>query len=631
MPNFQSTGETEYLKVFHACSLSKLLFLRKTEILNLIRKSIVFGEKGISWVHSKTSEKQFLIFSSFLVGITAGLAAIALKLFVFFIRKIVVYPYRLPFNLNSYLYLVFPMAGIILTVFITRRFFNKKLGRGTANIIRSIFKKSAVLPKDQMYSHIVTSGVTVGFGGSAGLESPIVTTGSAIGSNFAKTYKLVYKDRVLLLACGAAAGIAAAFNAPIAGVLFALEVLLVGTTIPAFIPLIISASMGALCSKIILNEEILLSFIVHENFNYHNFPFYVLLGVFTGLISIYYARFYGKVDKLFLNTPKTTYKRAIIGGLCLAFLIFLMPPLFGEGYESIKSLTGNHPAELLNTSVFDFMKEQSWFVYLFIAAVMLLKVVATAVTIGGGGNGGSFAPSLFIGAYLGFIFSKLINYLGITQLPINNFTLVGMAGVLTGIFHAPLTGVFLIAEITGGYELMIPLMMVSAISYIVVKKIEPVSMDEKILAKKGNIHRNNTDSTILSTLKVSKIIEKEVEIIHPDLSLKQLLDVVSHSKQTIFPVLSHDKQLLGVIYFDDLREIMFKTELYDQLTAKEIMTVCKTTIESTDSVKEIMKKFDNSKLWVLPVIQNGVFAGFIAKSQLLQKYRDELIRTTLRD
>lgn len=566
-----------------------------------------------------------------MVGLTAGLAAVTLKLFVYQIHKIVTYEYKLPFNLNSYLYLIFPMIGIFLTVFIVRRFFKGKLGRGTANIIRSIVKKSGFLPRDQMYSHIFTSGITVGFGGSAGLESPIVTTGAAIGSNYAKTYHLIYKDRVLLLACGAAAGIAAAFNAPIAGVLFSLEVLLAGISISAFIPLIIAAGVGALCSKIILGEGILLSFTLRESFNYYNVPFYALLGIITGLVSIYYSRMYAQVDKIFAVTPRNSYTRALRGGLILAVLIFIMPPLFGEGYDSIKSLSNNNPAELLNTSVFEFLKDKEWVVMIFLVLVMLVKVMAAAVTIGGGGNGGNFAPSLFVGAYVGYIFARLINYTGITSLPISNFTLVAMAGVLTGIFHAPLTGIFLIAEITGGYELMIPLMLVSAISYAVVRSIEPLSMDDKKLAKKGDILRINKDTTILSSLKTKRIIELDFDPVSPDCTLGTLIEIVAKSKRNIFPVLTTQDQLIGLIHLDQIRETMFKTELYSIVKASDLMVAPTTIIDSKDNVNAIMKKFDDTKAWVLPVETNGMFTGFISKSNLLANYRSELIRTSSRD
>lgn len=599
--------------------------------MSYFQRLLAVIEFFIKWVRSRLNERQFLIFSSMMVGLTGGLAAVLLKTFVFQIHRIVSYNYKLPFNLNSYLYLIFPMIGILLTTFIVKRFFNDKLGRGTANIIRSIVKKSAFLPRDQMYSHVFTSAVTVGFGGSAGLESPIVTTGSAIGSNYAKTYQLIYKDRVLLLACGAAAGIAAAFNAPIAGVLFSLEVLLVDASISAFIPLIIAAATGALCSKIILGDSILLSFRLRESFNYYNVPFYALLGILTGMISIYYSRIYLRVERFFEHSKKRSYSKAFRGGIMLAMIILVLPPLFGEGYESIKTLADNNPSELLDTSIFQFLKGKEWFVLIFVGLVMLLKVVAAAITINSGGNGGNFAPSLFVGAYVGYLFTRIVNYTGIADLPISNFTLVGMAGVLTGIFYAPLTGIFLIAEITGGYELMIPLMLVSAISYAFVKSIEPLSMDAKNLAKKGGVLRHTKDMALLSSLRIEKIIETDFEKVRPDATLGEITEIVSHSTRNIYPVLTELNQLIGLIYLDNIRETMFKTELYDVLSASQLMRKPPAVIDSNESVHSVMKKFDETHAWILPVVTNHEFTGFISKSNLLASYRSELLRTSARD
>ncbi|MEK6616183.1 MAG: chloride channel protein, partial [Bacteroidota bacterium] len=441
-------------------------------------------ETFINWLHDKLTPRQFLVFSSILVGMTAGLAAVILKTAVHYIHLAITYDYHIKYQ--YVLYLVFPTIGILLTVWFVQKHLKGKLGRGTANILHAIAKKSSFLPQDQMYSHIVTSALTVGFGGSAGLESPIVVTGSAIGSNYSKTYHINYKDRTLLLACGAAAGIAAAFNSPIAGVLFALEVLLVDVSISAFIPLIIAAATGGLLSKIILNENILLSFHLKQPFNYHNVPYYIVLGLLAGIVSVYYARTYLKIEGFLKPKKKNIYRKAIIGGLILGILILFFPSLFGEGYDSIKILSDINPEKLFEHSIVANFVSSKWVLVLLIVLAMLFKTIAAAFTIGSGGNGGNFAPSLFVGAYLGFAFATVINLLGISDAPVSNFTIVAMAGILSGVFHAPLTAIFLIAEITGGYELMIPLMIVSAISYMIVKYFEPYSMDTKKLAKKGH-------------------------------------------------------------------------------------------------------------------------------------------------
>jgi chloride channel protein, CIC family len=580
----------------------------------------------IEWLHGKLDKKQFLIFSSILVGLTAGLAAVVLKSIVHFIQKWLTRDYHLE---NQYIfYLVLPTIGILLTVFFVRKFLNGKLGRGNSNILYSIAKKGSRLPADQMFSHVVTSALTVGFGGSAGLESPIVTTGSAIGSNYGKTYHLTYKDRTLLLACGAAAGIGAAFNAPIAGLLFALEVLLADVTIGVFIPIMIAAATGALLSKIILDEEILLYFKEITPFDYRNVPWYVLLGVIAGLFTVYYARVFPKVEGFFKRRKKVPYLNAVIGGTLLALLIWMFPSLYGEGYTSIKILSELHPSKLLDNSMFEGLVKNDAGVLIFLGGILLVKVFATAITIGSGGNGGNFAPSLFVGAYLGFIFSQGLNTAGITDLPVANFTIVAMAGILSGIFHAPLTSIFLIAEITGGYELMIPLMIVSALSYTIVKYFEPYSMDTKKLAKKGHIFTHDKDRNILSVMKVPKIIETDFQPVDPGMKLRGLVEVVAHSKRNIFPVVKSNGELVGIILLENIREIMFDTAKYDTVTVKQLMRPVAAVITPEEDMYAVMKKFDETGAWNLPVIAEGKYVGFVSKSGIFTKYRERLIKTS---
>jgi CIC family chloride channel protein len=442
--------------------------------MNLNIKKLNIIQFAVYKIHSRLNEKQFLIFASILVGISAGIAAVILKFFVHLIRQYVLEDYLLHFNFK-YLYLLFPLIGIGITILIIKRFFKGNIGGGNVNILHSIAKKGSFLPFHQMYSHIITSGITVGFGGSAGLESPIVSTGAAIGSNFSRVNKLNYKDRTLLLAAGAAGGIAGAFNSPIAGVLFALEVILVDISISAFIPLLIAAASGALVSKIILQEHILLYFRLQQPFNYFNVPLYIILGVMAGFVSLYYVNVFSKVEKKLHKVKSKTYKW-LIGGVSLALLISIFPSLFGEGYESIKSLAEVKPNDLLKQSILNKFISNEWIVFILITLTMLLKAFATGITLGSGGNGGNFAPSLFVGAYLGFTFSYFLQLAGITDIPVSNFTIVAMAGILSGVFHAPLTAIFLIAEITGGYELIIPLMIVSSISLIIVKRFHPDSM-----------------------------------------------------------------------------------------------------------------------------------------------------------
>ncbi|RZJ31380.1 MAG: chloride channel protein, partial [Flavobacterium sp.] len=405
-------------------------------------------------------ERHFIYLSCVVVAISCAVAVILLKTFahnVFLFANYINVYLKLPF-INSLL----PVAGILLTVFVIRNLLHGKIDKGTSNILRAV-KRGGIIPKKQMYAQIVTSSLTVGLGGSAGLESPIVITGAAFGSNFAQRYRLSQKDRILLLACGVAAGIGAAFNAPIAGVLFAIEVILTDVTIGAFIPIMISAATGALVSGIVLDEEILLSFKQQLVFDYRNIPYYIVLGLLAGLVSVYHARKFRKVEKFFGRIRNKSYKRALFGAMILAVMIFFFPTLFGEGYETIKRLAEPNPEVLLNNTWLEGFKDNEWIFLAFIGVTLLLKAYATGITLGSGGNGGNFAPSLFVGSYLGFFLSKVINLTGLThELPVANFTIVGMAGILSGLFHAPLTAIFLIGEITGGYGLMVPLMIVSS-------------------------------------------------------------------------------------------------------------------------------------------------------------------------
>lgn len=588
-------------------------------------KPINFIEKGINWIHEKTNDKQFLIFSSILVGVSAGIAAVVLKLFVFFIREYLVDGYFLKFDFK-YIYLALPIFGIGITILIIKYFFKNQLQRGNSAILFAIAKKSSFLPFYQMYSHVITSAFTVGFGGSAGLESPIVSTGSAIGSNFAKTYKLSYKERTLLLAAGAAGGIAGAFNAPIAGVLFALEVILVDISISAFIPLLIAAASGALLSKIILNETSLLFFKLKQPFDYHNTPFYLILGLLAGLVSLYYIHFFDKVETKFAKM-KSSFNKWLLGGLCLALLYAIFPSLFGEGYESIKALAELNTSKLFGNSLLQTYLNGKWLILCFITATMLLKTFAVAITLGSGGNGGSFAPSLFVGAYLGFIFSFFLSLIGFSDIPVINFTIVAMAGILSGVFHAPLTGIFLIAEITGGYDLIIPLMIVSSISYVLVKYFHPESLDVRRLKDKGTIVTDNKDTSILSKIDTRALIETDFTPIHFKATLRDIVETIKHCKRNTFPVVKKNNKLLGIIYLDTIREEMFNAELYDKIIATEVMHKAGMVIDLNEDIFIIMKKFEESGQWNLPVVDNGIYMGFLSKSTILDKYRGQLLST----
>jgi CIC family chloride channel protein len=596
----------------------------------MFKKLILKIEYLIVLAQTLLTPKQFIFLSSVLVGISAAFAVIVLKTFAHWVFRFATYmTIHANFFKLGILKVMLPVIGIMLTVFVVKRFLGGTIEKGTSQILYAVAKKASIIPKKQMYAQIITSSLTVGLGGSAGLESPIVITGAAFGSNYAQRYKLNYKDRTLLIGCGVAAGIAAAFNAPIAGVLFAIEVLLVDVSISAFTPIMIAAATGALVSAIALDETILLNFTGRQTFNYQNIPYYILLGIFTGFIAVFYARNFQRTEHFLGRLRLSPYKKAFFGASILALLIFIFPTLFGEGYESIKTLADSDPNQLLEDSLFRDFRNNSWVLLAFVGCSFLLKAFATGITLGSGGNGGNFAPSLFLGSYVGFFFSKSLNLTGLTHLPITNFTLVGMAGILSGLFHAPMTAIFLIAEITGGYGLMIPLMIVSSISFAISKTFEKHSLDVKSLAKKGHVFTSNKDSNVLSTLDTQSIIQTDYLTISPDENLEKLVDLISHSNQVIFPVVSKEKELLGIVHFNDIREIIFNPYRVKYTLVKEIMVKPVAIIHPSNSMEIVMNKFESSKKAFLPVISDDKYYGFISKSVALEAYRTKLKSMTI--
>lgn len=597
----------------------KRLQQKSYQLLHKIHVLLIYLQK-------KTSKRNFVFILSITLGITVGFAAVMLKISVHFIYHLAT---QNTLADSYYLLLLLPTIGIALTYLIIQKVLGGKLTKGLSPLHFSIAQKSSDVPPEQMYAQLITSPVTVGLGGSAGLEAPIVITGAAMGSNFAKYFRLNYSERTLLLACGVAAGIAAAFNAPIAGVLFTIEVLMLDISTTGFIPLLIAAASGALISKIILDEGTLLSFQLQQPFDYTNVPFYLILGVLAGLISVYHARVFVKIEKHFSHFVKNSYLRIIYAGAGLALLIAIFPSLFGEGYSSIKSLALMQEQDLFQNSIFSQFLSNEWLILLGIGLVMLIKAIATGITLGGGGNGGNFAPSLFVGSYLGFFYAKLLNLLNISHVPESNFTLVGMAGLLSGLYHAPLTAIFLIAELTGGYALMIPLMIVSSISYFVSKSIEPYSMDTKTLIESRKIHSGNKDANILVTMKVETLIEKNFIALQATHHLSELIAAIIASERNIFPVINKKNELLGIILLNDVKDIIFHKEKYTHIKIKDLMKPYPDLIQMTDDMTTVVEKFEQTQAWNLPVVDNRIYVGFISKSKLFSSYRGELIHRTI--
>ncbi|MEW6470024.1 MAG: chloride channel protein [Bacteroidota bacterium] len=555
-----------------------------------------------------------------MVGIVAGLAAIVLKTLVHYIQLFL--KWILEDASFNFLLFIFPLIGILLTVYYVQRFRRGKLGRGVANILVSVAKRSSNVERDKTYSHMISGALTVGFGGSAGLEAPIVVTGAAIGSNTARDLKMNYRERTLMLACGVAAGISAIFNSPIAGVLFAVEVILYEFTIPAFIPLLISSATAAVLSHFLYSGQ--LFFLITKGWQMNAIPFYILLGLLMGLISVYTTRMSIFTEGLFRN-KQNPYVRALAGGVLLGFMIFILPSLYGEGYYTIENLLASSYTVLLENSPFTGMADSSWLIVLIGAIIILVKVIATSVTIGAGGNGGIFAPSLFIGAMTGFVFAHTINLLGIIKLTEANFIVAAMAGALSGVVHAPLTAIFLIAEITGGYALFVPLMIVSSLSYLISRYFEPYSIYMRKLVQKG-LHKRDRDRAVLNRIKLRSILETDFVAVRPEDTLGMLVDTIARSKRNIFPVLDEKGRLQGVVLLDNIREIMFHHEQYTTVYVRDLMMQPPCVIDANEEMYDVMKKFDSYSAWNLPVTEETRYIGFVSKSTIFTRYRNLLIK-----
>jgi CIC family chloride channel protein len=563
---------------------------------------------------------QYIMFVASIAGLISGLVSVLLKTLVHYLQHWIE---EIP--VSRFAFLLFPAIGLVITLVIVRYFFGGKIERGIAMVLKAIARKSSFIPFKHTYLHVVTSAVTVGLGGSVGLEAPIVATGSAIGSNTARISDLNYRERTLLIACGAAAGIAAAFNAPVAGVIFAIEVLLTETVVSYFIPLITSAVIGALCSKIILKESILFNFTVKENFDYNNVPFYILLGLMAGFVSLYYARTFKRAEQQVHAWKMNGYLRAAIGGLFLLGIYFLFPPLFGEGYNNVKLLANAAPMQVSdNTTLLSHLPVE-WAIIVFTGLIVLLKPLAAGITIGSGGNGGNFAPSVFAGSYLGFFFSKLFNTIGWRLLPEGNFTLVGMAGVLSGVMYCPLTAIFLVAEITNGYGLFIPLMIVSSISYFIVKHYEPYSMETKKLAMEGQIFTHKKEKNILTSISLGEMLGDSYDSIGMNKKLGDLVDVIKKSDKNIFAVHDDKETFSGIIELNDIKQRLFQPDQFDKLTVRSLMKKPAAVLTENEDMHLVMEKFDITQSWYLPVLNTEKkFVGFISKTKLFNKYREIL-------
>jgi chloride channel protein, CIC family len=576
----------------------------------------------LHWLNNRLSRNQFLVLSGIIVGCSAGLAGVILKTLVHNIHHFITT--KVHFEYQILFYIIFPFLGIVLTTSIVLTIFKGQDRKGIGAILYEIAQNSSIVSSVKMYSQIVQSAITVGFGGSAGLESPIAVTGAAIGSNFAQTYRLSYKERTLLLAAGATAGIASAFNAPIAGIMFAFEILLTGVVFTDFIPLVVAAVCGSLLSRILLQEDVLFRFYTREAFNYKNVPYYLILGIFTGLYARYFVVISQKVEHFIKGLKMSRLRKAMFGGAVLSLLCVLFPPLFGEGYDTVKAFTNGNTHNIIQNSFFRYFEIKDFTIIIFLILVLLLKAFATSFTIFSGGNGGNFAPSLFAGGTVGYLFAVVCQQIGFTEVPVTNLVLVGMAGAMSGVMYAPLTAIFLIAESSFGYDLFIPLMIVSIISYLIAKWFSPISPELKSLADQGKIFTNKHDKNILFSLKTEEFIDRYSQTINENAPVTELFELVKSGNKNIFAVINEDQVLRGILTLDDIRPYLFSN---DEVSATiiQIMKAPPAIIRPEDQPLEILQTFDDTGVWNLPVVDSdNQFIGFISKSTILMSYRQLL-------
>ena len=579
-------------------------------------------DKFLIWRSKYLDDKHFVLVLCVVIGIVAAMAAVILKTSVHYVEAWV----RSIRPSENWLMLIFPVIGILITVLYVRTFVKDNIGHGVSRILYAISRNKAVMKAHNMWSSMIACTITAGFGGSVGMEAPIVATGAAIGSNVAQKTKLGFKRTTLLVGCGAAAAIAAIFKAPIAGLIFALEVLMLDLTMASIIPLLIAAVTATLFSSIFLGEQVEFYFTLKDPFTFGHFPFYILLGIVAGGVSLYFTRMNARVEKR-IKKVEQPYKRVLIGGGILGILIFLFPPLFGEGYITMRAMLSGQPEELLNDSIWGFfVDDDSGYLFIgFLIMVLFFKAIATSLTTGSGGIGGVFAPSLFMGGITGFVFARLVNSLTWAKISEYNFALVGMAGLIAGVIHAPLTAIFLIAEITGGYELFVPLIITASISYLTVRYFEPHSLYTKKLAERGELITHHKDQAVLTLLNVESVIETNLTPVAPDQTLGELVKVIAKSTRNIFPVIDKDNNFLGIVPLDEVREIMFERDKYDKLKVRELMIIPPKKVDLHDSMDTVMKKFRDTGLWNLPVVEEGKYMGFVSRSNVFNVYRKMLI------
>ena len=579
----------------------------------------------ILWREKHIPEKTFVVMLAIVIGIASGLAAVLRKFLISTIST-VINSVGVTTQANYY-YLLFPIVGILLSGLYVRYVVRDNISHGVTRVLYAIAQKKSRLKTHNMYASLVASSITIGCGGSVGAEGPIVFTGAAIGSNLGQAFRLSPHLLMMLVGCGAAAGIAGIFKAPIAGVLFTVEVLMLDLTAGSVMPLIMASVAGATVSYVFTGYNVEFFFSQSEPFYTSRIPYVIVLGVMCGFVSLYFNKTIGLMEDVF-GRMQGRWQRFMLGSVVLSVLIFLFPPLFGEGYGAINNLLNGDVASIFDNSLFYSFRNNTMSTILFVGGLCLFKSFATSATNGGGGVGGTFAPSLYVGCMAGFFFAYTLNAVGFASpsvpLSIKNFALLGMAGVMAGVMQAPLMAIFLTAEMTGGYSLFLPLLIVAAISYGTCRVFTPYSIYTKRLAKRGELLTHQKDQSVLTLLKMDSVIETDFIPVHPDMCLKQMVDVISKSKRNLFPVTDNDNNLLGVVLLDDIRNIMFRPDLYRRMKVERFMSMPPAKVELGTPMEKVMKTFDDTKAWNLPVVDKGKYVGFVSKSKIFNSYRQVL-------
>ena len=578
---------------------------------NLFMRLLVWREKHIS-------EKTFVVFLALLVGTLGGFAALLLKELIHLISHGLTS--GMSATSGNILFIIYPAVGVLITLLFVRHLVRDNISHGVTRVLYAISQNKSRLKRHNMFTSLCASSVTIGFGGSVGAEGPIVMSGAAIGSTIGQIFRMSPRVLMIMVGCGAAAGIAGIFKAPIAGMLFTLEVLMIDLTTVSVMPLLISSITGAVIAYTFSGYEAEFYFVQTEPFMTGRIPYVVLLGIFCGLVSLYFTRVMNMMENLFRRV-KAVWQRYLIGAIILSGLVFLFPPLYGEGYSSIVALLSGNTEAILDGSVFYSARGSALFIMAFLLVLTVTKAFATSATNGAGGVGGTFAPSLFVGCMAGFFFAYTLNDIFGLTLSVKNFALMGMAGVMAGVMHAPLMAIFLTAELTGGYTLFLPLLIVSALSYFTIKAFEPYSIYAMRLAQRGELLTHHKDKAVLTLLKIDNVIETDFLPVHPDMDLRQMVNVIAESKRNLFPVTDKDDRLIGIVLLDDIRNIMFRPDLYRRMHVSKFMSSPPAIIDIHSSMEEVMKVFDKTGAWNLPVVDGSKYVGFVSKSKIFNSYR----------